>query len=84
MTNIRRQTWARWLRISSAFVFCCFLVSPALATSSLSGSVLDPNGCVVPGATIRLLGFADSSRNDTLSDGQGRFFFGNLSPGEYK
>jgi Carboxypeptidase regulatory-like domain len=84
MTNIRRHTWTRRLRISPAFLFCCLLASPAFAASSLSGSVLDPNGSVVPGATIRLSGLADSSGNSTLSDGQGHFFFGNLSPGEYK
>jgi hypothetical protein len=84
MTNIRRQTRTRRLRISPAFVVCCLLVSPAFAASSLSGSVLDPNGSVVPGATIRLLDLADSSGNSTQSDDQGRFFFGNLSPGEYK
>jgi Carboxypeptidase regulatory-like domain len=84
MINIRRQTWTRRLRISPAFVLCCFLVTPAFAASSLSGSVLDPNGSVIPGATIRLLDLADSSGNSTLSDDQGQFFFGNLSPGEYK
>ena len=44
---------------------------------------MDPNGSVVPGATIRLLRLADSSRTEAVTDSQGRFLFANLSPGEY-
>lgn len=44
---------------------------------------MDPDGNVIPGATIRLLRLADSSRNETVTDSQGQFFFTNLSSGEY-
>ena len=44
---------------------------------------MDPEGNVIPGATIRLLCLADSSRHATVPDSQGQFFFTNLSSGEY-
>src|SRR5215472_9033012 len=83
MTSINRQTSysQRLQRVSSAFVFLCFFVLPAFAATSLSGSLTDPAGGVVPSATIRLLRLADYSPNETLTDSQGRFFFASLNPG---
>jgi Carboxypeptidase regulatory-like domain len=85
MISIRRlrSVVRRLLCVSSAFVLWCSVVPPAFAATSLSGSVSDPAGSVVPGATIHLLRLADSSPNETLTDGQGQFFFANLNPGEY-
>src|SRR5215469_16037463 len=86
MTSINRQTSysQRLQRVSSAFVLLCFFALPAFAATSLSGSLTDPAGGVVPSATIRLLRLADSSRpHETFTDTQGQFFFASLSPGEY-
>src|SRR5215469_15211126 len=86
MTSINRQTSysQRLQRVSSAFVFLCFFVLPAFAATSLSGSLTDPAGGVVPSATIRLLRLADSVLSETFTDIQGEFSFANLSPGEYR
>jgi len=78
-------SFRRLLRlVSAAFVLCFASVNAAVAATSLSGNLTDPDGGVVPGATVRLLRRADSSRNETQTDGQGQFFFANLDAGEYR
>jgi hypothetical protein len=54
------------------------------AAASLSGSLTDPQGRAVGGASITLLRRADSSRRDAVTDSQGQFAFGNIEPGEYR
>jgi len=62
---------------------CSFAVQAAAATG-LTGSLTDPQGQLVPDATIRLLRRADSTRRETKTDVQGRFSFTNLDGGEYR
>src|SRR6516225_6723525 len=72
-------------RVGSAFLLWCVVcVSAAIASTSLSENVADPQGSVIPGATVRLLRRADSSGNETQTDSQGQFYFPNLDPGEYR
>src|SRR5215469_17275613 len=77
---------ARFLRrVGSALLLWCVVCVPAaVASTSLSGNVADPQGGMIPGATVRLLRRADSLRNETQTDSQGQFFFANLDPGEYR
>ena len=82
-TRLQNLTVRTVWRISSAFLFWCWLVLPASASSRLSGNLTDPSGDAVPGATIRLLHLADSSSNQTHTDSQGQFSFANLNTGEY-
>ncbi len=83
-TRLQNSTVRRLRRIGSAFALWFALVVPAFAASRLSGSLTDPSGNVVPGATILLLRLIDSSPNQTFTDSQGLFSFANLSPGEYR
>jgi hypothetical protein len=84
MTNLRQLLiLRRSLCVGSAFVLWCLVVFPAFAVTSLSGSVTDRSGDIIPGVTIRLVCLADSSVNETVTDSQGLFFFANLRPGEY-
>ncbi len=72
--------------VSSTFVLWCFALcaSTAVAATSLSGSLTDPQGSVVAGATVRLLRRADSSRREAQTDTQGQFSFAELDSGEYR
>src|SRR5215471_6857719 len=71
-------------RIGPVFLLWSAVCIPtALAATTLSGSVADPQGSVIPGATVRLLRRADSLRTETQTDSQGQFLFANLDPGEY-
>jgi hypothetical protein len=56
----------------------------ASATSSLSGSLTDPQGRVVQNAAITLSRRADASRRETRTDRQGAFSFARLDVGEYQ
>jgi hypothetical protein len=62
---------------------CTFAVQAAAATG-LTGSLTDPQGQLVPDATIRLLRRADSTRRETKTDAEGQFSFTNLDGGEYR
>jgi hypothetical protein len=64
--------------------FSCLSVLTALAGSGITGSLTDPQGLPVSGATVRLVRHADSSRRDVKTDEQGHFTFGAVDPGEYK
>src|SRR5215831_10142108 len=62
--------------------FCMFGVPAAVATE-LAGDLTDPQGRLIPDATIVLLRRADLTRRETKTDIQGRFSFTNLDGGEY-
>jgi hypothetical protein len=72
-------------RLCSALLLwvCCFGARTAAATD-LTGNLTDPQGQLIPEATIRLLRHADSTRRVTTTDAQGRFSFNGLDGGEYR
>ena len=73
-----------WRRICPvALLWLSIFVPAAYGATRISGSLTDPQGNAVPGATIRFVRRADFSRNQTQTDDQGQFAFNNLEPGEY-
>jgi len=52
-------------------------------TATLSGTVLDSSGAVVPGATITAKNTATSTTRTAVSDGNGLFTIPALEPGDY-
>lgn len=54
------------------------------ATTSLSGTVSDLSGAVVPDATLNLTNTVTGALRETRSDAQGRYFFAQLQPGNYR
>jgi hypothetical protein len=51
--------------------------------ASLSGTVLDPGGAVIPGAKLTLTNEASGFQSNFISDGTGQYSFRNLTPGKY-
>src|SRR5215213_618704 len=51
--------------------------------AAISGSIKDPQGANVPGATVRLYGRERSFSLVTVTDSGGAYSFRNLAPGEY-
>lgn len=54
------------------------------ATGQLSGSVVDPNGARVPGATVRVINVDTSLERQATTDANGDFAVQLLPPGKYK
>jgi hypothetical protein len=78
----------RWCKqwLFPAIVMVAVVVSPAYAqsgTSSITGTVTDNSGGVIPGATVVVTPEAGESFN-TVSNSQGQFTVPSLKPGVYK
>jgi hypothetical protein len=52
-------------------------------TSAIVGTVVDPSGGAVPGATVTITNQQTGSRRSDNTDGSGRFSFPQLQPGVY-
>jgi hypothetical protein len=75
----------RWSFYSFLVVF--FAGTTALAQAgrgSLSGTVSDPNGALVPGAQVTLLNKATGVSQHTVTTGAGLYSFISLNPGVYQ
>src|SRR2546422_9985836 len=60
--------------------------SPAFAqsvTGNISGSVIDPNGAVVAGASVTLVNDQTKDKRDQVTNDSGRFNFASVQPGVY-
>ena len=62
----------------------CLAMAHAQTTPNVAGTLTDPQGQAVQGATIRLFRRADSTRHETRTDDQGRFSFATIDPGQYR
>jgi Carboxypeptidase regulatory-like domain len=69
--------WGTWVLVCSAVSLW------AAANGSVSGTLKDPSGAVVPGASIRLVNTALKSELRALSDGQGFYSFPSVPVGHY-
>jgi len=55
----------------------------SIDTGVIGGTVLDPNGAVVPGAKIRIIDRKTRKFYDSVSNDKGQFFIGVLRAGSY-
>lgn len=82
-----RPTRARLLlsRAALAALFVLLLSPPALAqfSASVQGTVTDPNGAVVPGATVTLTSTETRRAQQTTASEEGFYRFSGLTPGVY-
>src|SRR5438552_18356550 len=53
------------------------------ATTSVSGTVTDLSGAVIPTATVTIINDDTSAQRETRSDAEGRYSFQQLQPGRY-
>ncbi len=74
------------MRKSLGVLFVSLLFATGLfgQLTQLNGTVTDPAGAVVPGATIILDNVATGYHSETKSDDQGRYVFNQVTPGMYK
>jgi Carboxypeptidase regulatory-like domain len=69
--------------ITALFVAISAVAAWAAANGSLSGTLKDPSGAVVPGADITLLNSTLKTQFKAISDGQGFYSFPALPAGQY-
>ena len=71
-------------------VLSCLVAAPAaraqetVNTASVSGRVTDPQGAVVPGATVTAREIDTNVARETTTDADGRFRFPYLKVGRYE
>src|SRR5437667_2202312 len=76
----------RWLRLLCVLFVAQILCIPALAqtiTGSISGTVTDPAGGIIPGASVTVVNEQNKETRSSTTDGEGRFSFAALQPGIY-
>jgi hypothetical protein len=61
----------------------CFSAVLFGQTTSLTGTVADPSGAVIPGATISIVNTQTGAARDAVTDAQGRYTMERLTPGTY-
>ena len=74
------------------FSICCFLFLLAAATAasaqagrgSINGTVTDPSGAIVPGATVTLTNHATGLTQHAVATAAGLYTFVSLNPGPYQ
>jgi len=54
------------------------------STGTIAGTIVDPDGALVPGAKIKLTLSGESSGRETVSDSNGQFYFLNVRPGDFQ
>ena len=74
--------------VALAIGIACSLAVPCQSaaqavTGTISGTVADPQGQVIPGATVTVINEATNEPRVTVSDGSGDFQVTNLQPGQY-
>ncbi len=94
MRNIYRYPRAKYLSLGSFFMLLAFFVC-ALTTNlaygqatnlngSIQGTITDPGGAVVPGATVTITGLDTSVTRVVKTDGSGDYASGPLNSGNYQ
>lgn len=64
-------------------LFLSLTVYSQSGTSSISGTVVDPQNNAVPGASVTLLG-SQGNRRSTTTNNDGTFSFPGIVPGDYR
>ena len=72
-----------------AALLCLFVVTPsslfaqAISTGTVAGTVTDPSGGAIVGATVTLTDTATNTARTDVSNENGRYFFANVVPSKY-
>ncbi len=79
------SSWTRNLTFLLAFVLLASVPAFAQGTvGAISGTVADPTGAVVPGATVTLVNEATGVTREVSTNEAGQFVFDRVRPGVYK
>jgi hypothetical protein len=70
--------------LAAFLLLASFVIAQTAATATISGTVTDNSGAVIPGATVTLLDTATSSVRTQQTNSAGQYTFVGLPPGDYK
>jgi hypothetical protein len=81
--KVNLKLFIRWFAI-----FCIFFILGSEGAfgqglARISGTVTDPTGAAVPGATVVATRLATGEKNTVTSNGEGGYVFPSLAPAEY-
>src|SRR5262249_53273577 len=83
----RKTSMIRVFRVAVCVSLVALFPAAALAqfeSASLTGTVTDAAGAVVPAAAVKAVNEATNLETAGLTNEEGRFFFSNLRPGSYR
>ena len=81
-TSVGKGPMSRTIKFFACFAI--FVASlPAQNSSSITGTVRDATGAVIPGANVVATSVEKGTSNSTKSNGEGDYLIGALSPGHY-
>lgn len=78
----RRSIW-RFVAILAVFVMGLAGSAAAQNVGTVTGTVKDPQGLAIPGATVMLANRVSQTRQEAVADDTGRFTFANVPYGPY-
>lgn len=81
-----RAVWTRAVGITALFLLALFVALPvtqAQTSGTLSGSVYDASGAVIPNASVTVVNEASNDTRNVLTNGDGHFVFPSTLPGSY-
>lgn len=84
MSSIQNQAAAKLVLFTVLLMTGHALVRAQTATGQINGTITDPSGAAVTGATVAVTNQATSIQNSTYSNESGFFSLGNLPPGPYE
>jgi hypothetical protein len=80
----RRRSFQKSLVLATTVMMLCSIVVHAQSTTSLSGTVIDPQGKVLSGATVTLTNTANGVSREAKTSDDGTYGFNQVPPGPYR
>src|ERR1700727_1676286 len=79
---LRCRYWI-WVAATVVLIFVRFAQGQGETTSAIAGSVVDPVGAAIPGATVTVANIENGLKRSVTTDDSGRFSFPQLKPAVY-
>src|SRR6266404_3837292 len=80
----RRRSFQKSLVLATTVMMLCSIVVPAQSTTSLSGTVTDPQGKILSGAVVTLTNTANGLSREAKTSDDGTYVFNQVPPGPYR
>lgn len=75
----------RYIPLFSLYIVFCAQLGPAQLTSAtISGTIKDETGAILPGAAVIVRNVETGITRTTVTDERGRYYVPNLAPGSYE